>query len=133
MMGVTPSTAQLAATLLTDQAETLRHHISQVSLMHGWAPVTVQVITASVLACAIGWRSRRWRRIPLALVVGERRWRRMHTGLSGPWVWPAIRRREPSGIWLRNLGMRAMNLRPLGDLLVGQSFRDEFELPDYAM
>ena len=37
------------------------------------------------------------------------------------------------GIWLRNLGMRAMNLRPLGDLLTGQTFRDDFELPDYEM
>ncbi len=37
------------------------------------------------------------------------------------------------GIWLRNLGMRAMNLRPLGDMLTGQAFRDDFELPDYAM
>ena len=37
------------------------------------------------------------------------------------------------GIWLRNLGMRAMNLRPLGDLLTAQAFRDDFELPDYAI
>jgi 2-polyprenyl-6-methoxyphenol hydroxylase-like FAD-dependent oxidoreductase len=37
------------------------------------------------------------------------------------------------GIWLRNLGMWAMNLRPLGDLLTKQAFRDDFELPDYAM
>ena len=37
------------------------------------------------------------------------------------------------GIWLRDLGMRAMNLRPLGDLLTAQAFRDDFELPDYAM
>jgi 2-polyprenyl-6-methoxyphenol hydroxylase-like FAD-dependent oxidoreductase len=37
------------------------------------------------------------------------------------------------GIWLRNFGMRAMNMRPLGDLLTKQSFRDDFELPGYAM
>ncbi len=42
------------------------------SLIHGWVPVTVQVITAVVLVVAIGWRSRRWRMIsvPVALVVG---------------------------------------------------------------
>jgi 2-polyprenyl-6-methoxyphenol hydroxylase-like FAD-dependent oxidoreductase len=37
------------------------------------------------------------------------------------------------GISLRNLGMRMMNLRPLGDLLTRETFRDDFELPDYAM
>ena len=38
----------------------LRHHIS---LMHGWVPVTVQVIAAIVLVLAVGWRSR-----PLAVL-----------------------------------------------------------------
>ena len=39
------------------------------SLIHGWVPVTVQVITA---VAAIGWRSRRWRMIavPVALFIG---------------------------------------------------------------
>jgi 2-polyprenyl-6-methoxyphenol hydroxylase-like FAD-dependent oxidoreductase len=37
------------------------------------------------------------------------------------------------GIWFRDLAMRAMNLRPLGDLLVGRGLRDDFDLPDYAM
>ena len=42
------------------------------SLIHGWVPVTVQVITAVALVVAIGWRSRRWRMIsvPVALFVG---------------------------------------------------------------
>ena len=42
------------------------------SLIHGWMPVTVQVITAVVLVVAIGWRSRRWRviSVPVALSVG---------------------------------------------------------------
>jgi 2-polyprenyl-6-methoxyphenol hydroxylase-like FAD-dependent oxidoreductase len=35
------------------------------------------------------------------------------------------------GIRLRNLAMRAMNFPLLGDLLVGRSLRDDFELPDY--
>ena len=61
-----------AGTLWADQTEPLRRHISQTSLMHGWVPVTVQVIAAVVLVCAIGWRVRRWRglRLPLVLVGG---------------------------------------------------------------
>ncbi|RFZ65385.1 putative esterase [Mycobacterium marinum] len=38
------------------------------SLMHGWVPVTVQVVTAIVLLLAIGWRSRR--RLPAAVIFG---------------------------------------------------------------
>lgn len=43
-----------------------------VSLMHGWLPTTVQVVTAAVLIAAIGWRSRRWRLVwlPFAAVIG---------------------------------------------------------------
>ena len=37
------------------------------------------------------------------------------------------------GIWFRDLAMRAMNFPPVGDLLVGRSLRDDFDLPDYAM
>jgi hypothetical protein len=70
MVGVAPPRTRFAATLWADHAETLRHHISQVSLIHGWAPLTVQAISAVVLACAVGWRTRRWRRISLALLVG---------------------------------------------------------------
>jgi hypothetical protein len=42
------------------------------SLIHGWMPATVQVITAAVLVVAIGRRSRRWRviSVPVALFVG---------------------------------------------------------------
>src|ERR1700744_5281654 len=42
------------------------------SLMHGWVPLTVQVVTALVLATAVGWRSRRWRTVwlPTAAVFG---------------------------------------------------------------
>jgi S-formylglutathione hydrolase FrmB len=42
------------------------------SLIHGWMPATVQVITAVVLVVAIGRRSRRWRviSVPVALFVG---------------------------------------------------------------
>jgi S-formylglutathione hydrolase FrmB len=66
---VTPSSTTVAATLWADQAEPLRHHISQLSLIHGWVPPTVQVIAALVLAYAIGWRSPRWRVLWLPLTV----------------------------------------------------------------
>jgi S-formylglutathione hydrolase FrmB len=55
----------LAVTLL----EQIRHHLS---LMHGWIPVTVQVMAAVALIAAIGWRTRRWRLVwvPWAALVG---------------------------------------------------------------
>ena len=37
------------------------------------------------------------------------------------------------GIWFRNLVMRTMNFRPLADLLLARSVRDDFELPNYPM
>jgi 2-polyprenyl-6-methoxyphenol hydroxylase-like FAD-dependent oxidoreductase len=46
---------------------------------------------------------------------------------------PVFATQTHMGIWFRDLAMRAMNIRPLGDLLVGRSLRDEFDLPDYAM
>ena len=49
--------------------EPLRHHIS---LMHGWLPITVQVVAGILLIAAIGWRNRRWRLVwlPWAALVG---------------------------------------------------------------
>jgi 2-polyprenyl-6-methoxyphenol hydroxylase-like FAD-dependent oxidoreductase len=37
------------------------------------------------------------------------------------------------GLWLRELGMRAMNQRFLADLAVGRGLRDDFDLPDYGI
>jgi hypothetical protein len=34
-----------------------------VSLLGGWLPVSIQVVTVVLLVVAIGWRSRRWRRM----------------------------------------------------------------------
>jgi S-formylglutathione hydrolase FrmB len=50
-------------------AELLRHHLS---LMHGWIPVTVQVLAAAALLAAVGRRSRRWGLtwLPWAVLVG---------------------------------------------------------------
>lgn len=44
-------------------------YIAQLSLIHGWLPVAVQGITAVVLAWAVGWRSRRWRRVCLPVMA----------------------------------------------------------------
>jgi S-formylglutathione hydrolase FrmB len=49
--------------------EPLRHHLS---LMHGWIPVTAQVVAGLMLTAAIGWRNRRWRLLwlPWAALTG---------------------------------------------------------------
>jgi hypothetical protein len=62
--------ATLTAALVGDHlAEFWHHDISDISLMHGWVPPTVQAITAVALVGAIGWRTRRWRvlHLPSAL------------------------------------------------------------------
>ena len=40
--------------------------------MHGWLPITVQVVAGILLIAAIGWRNRRWRLVwlPWAALVG---------------------------------------------------------------
>lgn len=73
------------------------------SLMHGWVPITVQVLAAVVLVSAIGWRTRRWRRVwlPIAALVGAAsavcaHWYLVASAVaddSGPitlWVWIAL-------------------------------------------
>ncbi|KHO18851.1 esterase family protein [Mycolicibacterium setense] len=76
---------------------TFTHHLS---LMHGWVPTSVQVVTAVVLIAAIGWRTRRWALVwlPLAAAVGGilvagTNWYIESEGLAGNpaprslWVW----------------------------------------------
>jgi S-formylglutathione hydrolase FrmB len=88
-----------AATLLADPPPADPYHHG-VSLLHGWVPVTVEVVAAVVLVLAIGWRSRRWRTIwlPLALLVGIApaiwaHWYIDSAGLAGDpapralWIW----------------------------------------------
>jgi S-formylglutathione hydrolase FrmB len=73
------------------------HHIS---LMHGWIPLTVQLVAGLLLAAAVGWRSRRWRLVWLPAAVGiglaavaAVHWFITSDGLSGNpappalWVW----------------------------------------------
>ncbi len=67
-----PPPMSVAATLEAYQAASLRHHLGQMSLLHGWLPAGVQAGAAVAVLLAIGWRSRRWRRtwLPLTLAVG---------------------------------------------------------------
>jgi S-formylglutathione hydrolase FrmB len=70
--------------------------------MHGWVPITVQVVTAIVLVLAVGWRSRHWRLrwLPVATAgaatVGWAHWNIADNGLaddpapSALWVWIAL-------------------------------------------
>jgi len=46
-------------------------HFEQLSLLHGWLPAAVQVLTLLVTVSATDWRRRRWRRwgFPVALIV----------------------------------------------------------------
>src|SRR6476660_10047764 len=79
--------------------EQFRHHLS---LMHGWIPMTVQVMAAVALVVVIAWRpGRRWRLVwlPWALVVGAALtaaayWYIASEGLAGDdpaphrlWIW----------------------------------------------
>jgi len=73
------------------------------SLMHGWVPIAVQVVTAVVLVAAVGWRSRGWRVVwlPVAALSGGAvaygtHWYIADRGLAGEpapralWVWIAL-------------------------------------------
>lgn len=91
---MTASTPYAAAELLAS---------SHISLVHGWVPLTVQVITAIVLVLAVGWRSRHWRFVwlPVAAAVGGAaaygtHWYLADRGLAEEpappalWVWIAL-------------------------------------------
>jgi S-formylglutathione hydrolase FrmB len=71
--------------------------------MHGWLPLTIQLVTVSVLVAAIGWRTRRWRLLwlPVAAFVGAvaasaAHWFIATQGMSDDpapnllWVWIAV-------------------------------------------
>jgi S-formylglutathione hydrolase FrmB len=61
------STASIAAVTAG-----LTHAASRASLMHGFIPAVVEVITGAALLYATGWRARRWHTlwVPLALLFG---------------------------------------------------------------
>ncbi len=51
----------------------------RISLMHGWVPLTAQIVAGVVLVLAVGWRSRRWRLLWLPVAVaGGHPDRRLH-------------------------------------------------------
>lgn len=84
-------------------AASWRHQLGHTSLMHGWLPTVAQIVTAVVLVLAVGWRTRRWRRLwlPVAIAVGAglgwwTHWYVGSAGLAGEpappllWVWIAL-------------------------------------------
>lgn len=88
-----------AVTASTFNAPTQLLASSHTSLMHGWLPITIQVVTAVVLTLAVGWRSRRWRTVwlPAAALAGAvaaylTHWYIVDRGLSDE---PA-----PAALWL---------------------------------
>jgi S-formylglutathione hydrolase FrmB len=73
------------------------------SLLHGWLPLTLQIVAIVVLALALGWRNRRWRLVwlPVSVVVGLAiaawaHWYVDSQGLAGDpapdslWIWTGI-------------------------------------------
>jgi hypothetical protein len=40
------------------------------SLLGGWLPLTVEILTLAIVIVAIGWRTRRWRVVWLPVAVG---------------------------------------------------------------
>jgi S-formylglutathione hydrolase FrmB len=77
--------------------------ISQISLIHGWFPVVVQLIAALLLGAAVGWRSSRWRSrllpvlvVSAAALAGVAYWYIDSIGVAGNagppelWIWIAL-------------------------------------------
>ena len=63
---MTPSPTA-GALLLADAPQMFRHHIS---LMHGWVPITVQVLAGLTVLVALGIRTRRWWVVSLPILIG---------------------------------------------------------------
>jgi S-formylglutathione hydrolase FrmB len=82
--------AEGALMLWADRAASSPHDLAHVSLMHGWLPTAVQIVTAAVLLLAVGWRTRRWRLVTLPLLAmfgaslaAVARWYVGHAGMTG--------------------------------------------------
>ena len=74
-----------------------------ISLLGGWFPLTVEIVSVVVLLAAIGWRTRRWRLtwVPISVAFGVagalavRTWMNSEGLASDPapvklWVWAAV-------------------------------------------
>ena len=46
--------------------------VSELSLMHGWIPTTLELLTVIAVVAAVGWRTSRWRLlwVPVSVLVG---------------------------------------------------------------
>ena len=102
-----------------------------VSLMAGEGTglaMTQAYVLAGELACARGDYRR-------AFDAYEARLRRFveHKQAAARKFLPVFATQTRLGIRFRNLVMRTMNFRPLADLLLTRSVRDDFELPNYPM
>ena len=77
--------------------------LTQASLLRGWLPITIQVLTAVVLCLAVGRRSQTWnlRRLPIAVATGlccagALYWYITSLGIAGDpapirlWVWTGL-------------------------------------------
>ena len=100
MPGLTATTTIAGDTVIAEPIGLFRGHIS---LMHGWIPATVQILAAVLVLLAVGWRTRRWRRVLLPVaagcgvaLAGIVYWGIASNGLSGEpapaglWVWLAV-------------------------------------------
>ncbi|WP_319450584.1 MULTISPECIES: FAD-binding domain [unclassified Mycobacterium] len=102
-----------------------------VSLMAGEGTglaMTEAYVLAGELACAGGDYRR-------AFDAYEARLRRFVEGKQAvaQKYLPVFATQTRLGIWFRDLVMRTMNVRPLADLVLTRSVRDDFELPNYPM
>ena len=88
-----------------------------VSLLGGWFPITIEILSIVVLIVAIGWRTRRWRLVwvPVSAAIGvlaalgARTWMNSQGLASDPaplrlWVWTAV---AAAAITLAALGFRS--------------------------
>ncbi|MDM3973901.1 alpha/beta hydrolase-fold protein [Mycobacterium marseillense] len=107
---------------------------NHISLMHGWVPITAQVVAPMSLALAAGWRSRRWRllSLPIAAAVGVMAAVGAHRCIGGPvpralYVWMALAGMAAAVLvlgwrgarwWRRGLSILAVPLCLLCSLLV---------------
>ena len=111
-----------------------------ISLLGGWLPLTIQVVTVVVLIVAIGWRTRRWRLlwVPVSAGVGvivtlaARAYMNSEGLASDPapwklWMWTAIFAASVAVAilgfrgarwWRRGLSLAAIPLTLLCALLV---------------
>ncbi|WP_225727331.1 MULTISPECIES: alpha/beta hydrolase family protein [unclassified Nocardia] len=65
-----PAAPQLPPAGLNSNFQNNFHH--GISLLHGWLPITVELLAVAALVLAIGWRTRRWRLVwlPVCVLIG---------------------------------------------------------------